>query len=171
MAKGRAEVDETDIEILRHLEKSGMKHVKRIAEDLEISKSTIYYRIDKLEEKGIIEGIRAELNPVALGLDIVVITNIEVGHEPGYAQEIGERLADIDGVCQVYYTMGDTDFMVVSRLPNRDRVNELIDNIVNVDGVNKTSSTFVMDEIRSGDTVIEKLSPEMVEEIINQATM
>lgn len=170
MAEASVAIDETDIEILRHLEKFGMKQIKRIADDLEISKSTIYYRIDKLEEKGIIEGIRAELNPIALGLDIVVITNIEVGHEPGYAQEIGEGLAAIDGVCQVYYTMGDTDFMVVSRLPNRDRVNALIDDIVNVEGVNKTSSTFVMDEIQTRHNVIETLSSEMVEEIISQPT-
>jgi len=52
----------------------------------------------------------------------------------------------IPGVEEVYYTMGDIDFVAISRVQTRDQLNDLIEEIVSIDGVNETSSKFVMEE-------------------------
>jgi len=49
----------------------------------------------------------------------------------------------IPGVEEVYYTMGDIDFVAISRVQTRDQLNDLIEEIVSIDGVNETSSKFV----------------------------
>ncbi|MCL7418602.1 MAG: Lrp/AsnC ligand binding domain-containing protein, partial [Halalkalicoccus sp.] len=78
-----------------------------------------------------------------------------------------EALSEIDGVYQVFYTMGDTDFIVHSRVQNRSQMNDLIDAIVGIDGVNETSSTFVMREIKTGNQTIANMSDEMLETVLN----
>jgi Lrp/AsnC family transcriptional regulator for asnA, asnC and gidA len=48
------DVDDTNIEILRHL-KDGRKSYKRIAEDLSLTENTIRSRVNKLIEEGILK--------------------------------------------------------------------------------------------------------------------
>jgi len=65
--------------------------------------------------------------------------------------------------------MGDVDFIVISRTQNREQLNELIDQLVQLEGVNRTSSTYVMDEIKSRDNVTATLSDDMIANIVGSA--
>ena len=47
---------------------------------------------------------------------MVTITDVSVTHESGYSGDIGEELNALDWVEQVYYTMGDVDFVIISRV-------------------------------------------------------
>lgn len=160
------DLDENDLEIIRELEQNDEKNLEELAEKLDLSKSTIHYRLNRLKESGVITDISADVDPHALGLTMVVITEVYVSHESGYAEEIGEELVDVDGVQQVYYTMGDVDFMVISRVQNHDQMNALIDEIVAIGGVNETSSRFVMRELATGDRLVETMSDEMIDRVL-----
>jgi Lrp/AsnC family transcriptional regulator, leucine-responsive regulatory protein len=63
-------------------------------------------------------------------------------------------LSEISGVNHVYYTMGDVDFVLISRVQDREQMDALIDEIITIDGVNETSSTFVMDEFKTDNRVV-----------------
>ncbi|MFB6157607.1 MAG: Lrp/AsnC family transcriptional regulator [Haloferacaceae archaeon] len=166
MSETGSTLDETDLELLRRVEMDFDTNLEALSEDLGLSKSAIHYRLNKLREAGIIEGSTADLNPIPLGLDMVAITDIYVRHEEGYAEDIGAELAAIDGVEQVYYTMGDVDFVVIARVADRDQLNRTIDHIVSIEGVNETSSRFVMDEIKSDPTVLTNLSHDRMHEVV-----
>jgi len=97
----------------------------------------------------VITDISANIDPHALGMSMVSITEVYVYHESGYADDIGDELANLPGVQQVFYTMGDVDFIVISRVQNHEQMNELIDKIVAIEGVNETSSRFVMRELKT----------------------
>ncbi|WP_121823065.1 Lrp/AsnC family transcriptional regulator [Halostella salina] len=154
------EFDETDLAILERVERDFDVSLETLAEDLDISKSTIHYRLNKLKEADVITGITADVDPLALGLEMVAITDVSVTHERGYSEAIGERLNELDGVEQVYYTMGDVDFVAISRVQSRDQLNDLIDRIVAIDGINETSSKFVMQEFDNDRTVAADLTDE-----------
>jgi len=162
------QLDRTDIEILRHVEEHGTDDIGALSEQLNLSKSTVYYRIDSLEEAGVITGVTVDTDPLSLGLEMLVLTEVYVVHEPGYAEDIGERLAEIDGVQRVLYTMGDVDFVVMSRTQNRDQLNDLIDEIVKIEGVDGTSSTFVMDELPVASGVTTTLSEAMIDNAVDE---
>ena len=91
----------------------------------------------------------ADIDPLALRLDMVIIAEVSVAHESGYAEDIGQSLTAIDGVFQVYYTMGD------------------VDEIVTIDGVNKTASEFVMRELKTSTRTVENMSEEMVRNAVD----
>ncbi len=143
------ELDGTDVELLRRIERDFDVSLDALAEELPLSRSAVHYRLSKLKEQGVIEGVTADLDPLAFGLDMVAITDVSVTHEEGYSEEIGAELAAISGIEQVYYTMGDVDFVVIVRVEDRGRMNDVIDRIVAIEGVKETSSRFVMDEVKS----------------------
>lgn len=161
-----SDLDENDLDILRELERSDEKNLEELAEELGLSKSTIHYRLNRLKDDGVITDISADIDPRALGMSMVIITEVYVSHESGYAEEIGNVLVDIDGVQQVFYTMGDVDFMIISRVQNHEQLNELIDEIVAIEGVNETSSRFVMRELEQSNRLIETMSEEMIDRVI-----
>ncbi|MFB6299433.1 MAG: Lrp/AsnC family transcriptional regulator [Halobacteriales archaeon] len=162
-----ADLDETDLALLEYIESDFDVNLEELSEELGLSKSAIHYRINKLRDENIIQGVSAELDPLAFGLNMMMITEVSVTHERGYAEQIGEQLAAVDGVQRVYYTMGDVDFVVISRVQNRDQMNELLDVIVGIDGVNETSSRFVMQEMSPPGGTLSNMSDQMRETVLD----
>lgn len=161
----RPAIDETDIKILERVERDADVNLAELAADLGLSKSAVHYRLNKLKDADVITTVSADVDPLALGLEMMVITEVSVAHESGYAEDIGRSLTDIDGVFQVYYTMGDVDFIVHSRVQDREQMNNLIDEIVTIDGVNETASTFVMNELKTNTGMVANMSEEMIETV------
>lgn len=156
----RADLDEVDLELLERIEGDFDVSLDTLSDELGLSRSAVHYRLEQLRERGVVQGVTADLNPVAFGLDMVAITEVSVTHEEGYSEDIGTELAGVDGVEQVYYTMGDVDFVAISRVQNRSQMHDVIESMVGVDGVDETSSRFVMDEIQSSPQVGPVLSEE-----------
>ena len=160
-------LDETDLEILQQIEDDFDVSLETVAQELGLSKSAVHYRIKKLKEKGIIRGVTADVDPFALGLEMVAITDVSVAHHEGYSENIGEEIAAIAGVEQVYYTMGDVDFVAVSRVQPRTQLNDLVERIVAIDGVNETSSKFVLEEFHDTRNVSTNLTQSGRETILD----
>lgn len=163
------DLDERDLALLRRIEADFDASLEELADELELSKSTIHYRITKLREQGIIKGVTADVDPLALGLSMMMITEVSVNHETGYADDIGTRLTEIKGITEVYYTMGDVDFLVLSRVQTREQMNTLIDSIVSIEGVDETSSRFVMKELKTDGRPVSMLSEPMRDQIVGES--
>lgn len=162
-----ADLDDVDLRLLDHIESDFDVSLEELSDRLDLSKSAIHYRLNKLREQDVIDSVSADLDPLAFGLDMMMLSNVSVTHDTGYVDEIGTQLTDIDGVQQVYYTMGDVDFVVISRAQSREQLNQLIDEIIAVDGVNETSSKFVMKELKTGGNTLENMSEEMREAVVD----
>lgn len=165
--KAVADLDEVDLQLLEYIEEDFDVNLEELSERFDFSKSAIHYRLNKLRKKGVVTGVSADVDPLTLGLNMMMISDVSVTHETGYASEIGSQLTEVDGVQQVYYTMGEVDFVVISRVQNREQMNRLIDEMVAIDGVNETSSRFVMQELKSDTNMLANMSTEMVEGIVD----
>jgi DNA-binding Lrp family transcriptional regulator len=161
-----SDLDEIDLEIIREFEQNDEKSLEELADGLGLSKSAIHYRLNQLKDSGVITDISANIDPHALGMSMVSITEVYVYHESGYADDIGDELANLPGVQQVFYTMGDVDFIVISRVQNHEQMNELIDKIVAIEGVNETSSRFVMRELKNDSRLLETMSEGMIDNVL-----
>ncbi|XVH33222.1 Lrp/AsnC family transcriptional regulator (plasmid) [Haloferacaceae archaeon DSL9] len=164
---GDLQLDEKDLAILEIVEQDFDMSLETLASELEISKSAVHYRLNNLRERGVIRKTVADIDPAALGLTLIVISEVSVEHERGYAEEVGQKLSEIDYVQHVYYTMGDTDFVVISRMQTREQMNRVINDIVGIDSVKETSSTFVMDEVLEEKGYLRSLPSEGRELITN----
>ena len=159
--------DDVDLALLESIESDFDVSLETLAEELGLSKSAVHYRVNKLKDKGVITGVTADIDPEPFGLEMVAITEVSVTHEEGYSEDIGQELADIEGVEQVYYTMGDVDFVTITRVQNRDQMNDVIESMVAIHGVNETSSRFVMNEIESDASVLTNMSDDIREVLLD----
>jgi DNA-binding Lrp family transcriptional regulator len=142
-------MDEKDIKILSTLSKTRTRNSEEIAAETGIPKSTVHYRIDNLRSAGIIENDLFDIDISKLGINITLITDVNAEYEENYHDDVGEKLANIDGVNQVYFTMGDTDFVVVSHLTDREMIERLIEDFESIDEIQRTSSRFVIKTIKN----------------------
>jgi len=141
-------MDEKDIRILKTVAAEGITSPDRIQEHTGIPKSTVHYRLDQLRERGVLENDLGDMDLSELGLDITVISEVYAEFDEGYHTIVGEKLSEIEGVNQVYFTMGDTDFIVVSHVTSREMVETLIEEYEAIDAIRRTSSRFVIATVK-----------------------
>lgn len=146
-------LDERDIKILFAIADQETDNTERLHEQTGIPKSTVHYRLQNLKEEGVITNDLYELDLDKVGLGLTVISEVWAEFDEGYHERVGEHLADIEGVNQVYFTMGDTDFVVIGRLTSRDMVEKLIENYESIDEINRTSSKFVITTIKTSEGI------------------
>lgn len=142
-------MDQRDLKILKTIAELGDPSPKRVEEETEIPKSTVHYRLNKLQENGLVKNELHHLDLDELGLSITVISEIFAEYKEGYHEIVGEKLSEVEGVNQVYFTMGDTDFVTISHLANREMVERLIEDFESIEEIHRTSSTFVISTIKN----------------------
>ncbi|MDZ7850911.1 MAG: Lrp/AsnC family transcriptional regulator [Halodesulfurarchaeum sp.] len=140
-------MDERDVAILKAISDLGTGSPDRIHEETDIPVSTIHYRLKNLREEGIIENDLYDFDHEALGLGVTIIVEVLANYD-GTSEEVQEALFDIEGVTQVFFTMGETDFIVLAKLPDSDSVERLIADFESIPEVDRTTSTFVVSTMR-----------------------
>lgn len=128
-------MDERNIRILQAVADLGTGSPDEISEYTDIPKSTVHYRLTKLKEDGIVTDDLFDVDLEKLGLEITVISEVIAEYEEQYHDEVGKKLAAVEGVNQVYFTMGDTDFVVIAHLSDRKMVQRLISDYEMIDEI------------------------------------
>ncbi len=141
--KRRSFLDEIDKKILNSMQKDCRKPVLELAKELDIPKSTITYRIKRLEEEGIIEGYHAKVNASKLGEDIQMIVNVRAKYGPGYHDKVGKALSEIPGVWAVYFVYGESDFFILARSKNREELFEKMKALYNSNDIERSTTLVV----------------------------
>ena len=142
-------IDEKSIRILSAIAKHKTGSPDEVAEITDIPKSTVHYRIQQLKEKGVIKNDLFDVDLEKAGLSITLISEVRAEFEKGYHEKVGEKLSEIEGVNQVYFTLGDTDFILISYLSSREEVERLVDAFEAIDEIERTSSEFVISTVKN----------------------
>ncbi|MGA8905238.1 MAG: Lrp/AsnC family transcriptional regulator [Candidatus Bathyarchaeia archaeon] len=138
-----AKLDKIDRTLLKILQKDSRVPLQVIAKRLGIPKSTVHYRISRLEREKVIEGYYAKLNPARLGYDYLAVVLVRAKYGPRYHQKVGLRLSKIPGVWAVYYVLGDLDFIVLIRALDRDDYIKKLERLSNMSDIERTSTQVV----------------------------
>lgn len=143
------QLDNHDLEILERMYSQGDPSPKNIADDVGIPQSTVHYRMKNLRESGVLRNDLYEFDNAAVGLDVTIISEVTAEYAESYEERVGEKLSDIEGVSQVYFTLGDTDFVVIAHLPSNDAVQDLVSAYESIDEVKRTSSKLVINTVKN----------------------
>ena len=138
-------MDEREVRLLKAISDLGTGSPERLHEETDIPVSTIHYRLNNLREEGVVENDLYDLDLDELGLGVTVVLEVLTSYEGSY-EDVGEKISAIEGVTQTFFTMGETDFMVVARLPDSEDVERLISDFETIPEVDRTNSTFVVEE-------------------------
>lgn len=139
----RPELDRIDIQILQALQEDCRTPLENIAKKLGVPKSTIHYRIRRLERSGIIEDYFAKVNATKVGKDYLLVVLVRAKYGPHYHERIGRRIAAIPGVWAVYYVLGDIDFVLLIRANDREDYMHKLERIISMPDIERTSTQVV----------------------------
>ena len=108
-----AELNTKDIEILELLQSNSDRSSTEIAQQLNMSQSPCWRRINRLEQEGIIQKKVAVLNREALGMELVAFTSINLREASRKNMEHFEREVSLmDEVVECYTITGAWDYML-----------------------------------------------------------
>lgn len=147
-------LDDIDFQILRRLDKDGDIDVDELSEDLDVSESTIYYRMEKYRDKNILQREIAQLDPQKLGLGLTAITEINADYSgPGY-EKVAERITDLSGVQRVFFMLGEMSFYVLSRVRDQEHLQKLMEEIIQTEGVENSTTNIVLRTFKDEDRLL-----------------
>lgn len=140
------EFDRIDRELLNILQENAELTYAELGKRLGISPSTVYMRIKKLREKGVIKRIVAEVNPEVLGyrLRSLIFVSIDVKKYSSVVKE----LVKIPQIKVIYDITGEWTFALEALVRDHKELSELLDRIGEIDGVQHTSTAVVLRVIK-----------------------
>ena len=133
-------MDEYDIKILKRLELDGRMPFSTIASELGISNTMVHQRVNKMENQGILLGIRPQLDEKKIGYEWGSFTGLTL--EKDYdSNRIISALKAIPEVTECYYITGSyTLYLRILAKSNEHMRIILYDKIDSIPGVAKTNS-------------------------------
>lgn len=142
------QLSELDLQILRILQKNCRLPLEELSRKIGVPKSTLYYRIGKLEQDGVVEGYYSKINPSKLGLGFTAIIMIRAKFGPQFHKKVGEALTQVPGVSAIYFLFGEVDFFVIVR--SRDRMDffSKIEKLYDMPEIERVNSVIVAETIK-----------------------
>lgn len=146
-------IDDIDDRILTILQDNARISNAEIARQVGMAPSAILERIRKLEERGVIEGYAARINPEAYGFRLTAYVFVRADERAG-AVTTAQQLAEIPEVQEVHHVAGEDCFLVKVRAGGTRALGELLrDKFGAIDTIRSTRSTIVLDTIKDTWTI------------------
>jgi len=141
-----SKIDELDLKIIKELQKDARKSYREIAEKLKVAEGTIYNRVNKLQELGVIKRFIPDIDFSKLGYDLVAIIGVIV--EGGYLPEIEKKIAKKSNVSAVYDVTGEYDAIIIAKFRDRDSLNKFVKGILAMQNVKRTYTMVVLNVVK-----------------------
>lgn len=143
-------MDSFDRRIITLLQAESNRPVAAIAEDIGLSPSACHRRIKLLEERGVITGYRAEIDPRALGLTVEVFVYISLSaqDEPTLAA-FEAAVCRYPEILECWLTAGQADYqlrLMAADIDDYDRLHRRV--LARLPGVASMQSRFALRRIK-----------------------
>jgi Lrp/AsnC family transcriptional regulator, leucine-responsive regulatory protein len=137
-------MDEIDRRILGELQRDATTSFADLAEVVGLSTASTHERVRKLRARGVIVRTSIEVDPAALGRDVLAFVTLASDAWVG-DDETRERLAAIPEVEAAYVVAGDSSLLVKIRTSTNARLQRVLRDLYGLDGVTGTRSTVVLE--------------------------
>lgn len=144
------ELDRIDRKLLALLQQDCTPPIAQLADQVGLSQTPCWKRIQRLEADGVIERRVALLSPEKLGLGLTVFVSIEAGdHTPDWLARFAAAVSESPEVVEVHRMAGDIDYML--RVVTRDiaAYDKFYKRLISCVPIKNVSSRFSMERIKS----------------------
>ncbi len=149
---GEIVIDDKDARILELLQNDGRVTNVELARAVELTPSATLERVRKLEERGLIKGYMALLDPHALGLGLVAFIFVRVDDRDdvlGRAESTAEALAALPSVQELHHLAGEDCFLVKVRARDTDELYRILrDDFGKFKAIRGTRTTIVLKTVK-----------------------
>jgi DNA-binding Lrp family transcriptional regulator len=136
-------INEQDQQLLSVLRSNARASISDLARVLNLSRSTEQNRIAKLENAGVIKGYAVEYG--ADYLASLVCAHISIKVVQKLTAKTNTALRKIGQLSALYAISGDYDLIAVIEAQSLSELNQIIDNIAQLAGVERTNSSVILE--------------------------
>lgn len=140
------ELDELDKKIIMTLQADGRTPFSKLARMFHVSESTIYLRIKKLREAGILKGFSANIDYKALGKNSLAYVLVKTS--PRQHQRALKVLTNIDDIYEIYDVTGEYQILLKIIVESRLKLNEILNRVRRVNGVREIYTLYVLNTVK-----------------------
>lgn len=154
-----ANIDETDVKILKALQENGKLTTKELADRAHLSPTPTFERQKRLEREGYIQKYVALVDSHKVGNSVVLWCNIRLKqHTHDYIQEFMDAVQTIDEITDCYNTSGDFDFLIKIHVRDMKAYQDfMLNTLGKMHCLGSLNSVFVIGEIKHTTSVPIKL--------------
>ena len=132
----------TDHDLLKLLQENSRRTVSDIAKKMGLSRATVQQRMERLERTGVIQGYTIKINPVLERQNVSAYVMISV--VPKKNSNIVNQLFKIPQMEMLCTISGQYDMIAKITEATTEALDQTLDKIANLDGVEKTLSHIVL---------------------------
>ena len=108
-------MEDTDREIVRLLARDGRMSYTDLARATGLSTSAVHQRVRRLEQRGVIRGYAARVDPDLLGLPLTAFVSVKP-IDPAEPDDVPERLTGLAAIEACYSVAGDESYILKVRV-------------------------------------------------------
>ncbi|ELY60699.1 HTH-type transcriptional regulator Lrp [Natronococcus jeotgali] len=132
-------------ELVNALLGDGRASLRSLAEDLDVSVTTVSNRLSDLEEEGVIQGYTPIVDYGAVGYDVTAVMQLKV--EGDALAEITETLREHPQMVSVYEVTGDYDVIAIGKFEDTDDMNDQIKSLITDPAINQSNTSIALNAV------------------------
>ena len=138
--------DETDLQILRHLQEDGRVSNAELARRVGMSPPSVLQRVRRLEDQGFIRRYTAVLDHQRMGFSLIVIAMVSLAlHQEQPIEQFRKSAVQFPEVIECLHVSGDFDFMLKIVVTDMHAYERFVrEKLSAIKGVGKIHSCFVL---------------------------
>jgi Lrp/AsnC family leucine-responsive transcriptional regulator len=121
-------IDDTNRRLLAELQEDARLSLAELGRRVGLSPPAVAERVQRLEQRGVILGYRAEIDPRALGLSLSAI--IRIRPAPGQLANVAKLAQETPEVVDCRRVTGDDCYVMTAHLRDVEHLEEVIDQFV-----------------------------------------
>ncbi len=141
-------MDTVDFKILKCLKEYSRMNATAIGEKINLSTSAVIERIKKLENDGVIAQYTIQINHEKIGKDLTAYISVSLEH-PKYDSNFRDMIRLNDEIIECHYITGEYDYMLKIITYSSKSLEQLINYVKSIQGVNHTKTLVVMSTIKN----------------------
>ena len=143
--RGAMTYENLDTELVNALLDDGRASLRSLADELDVSVTTVSNHLSNLEDDGVIRGYVPVVDYAGLGYDVTAILQLKV--EGSSLPDITERLREHDQMLSVYEVTGDHDVVAIGKFRDTDEMNDRIKTLLTDPDINESNTNIVLNTV------------------------
>ena len=121
------ELDPTDLSMIEILQQDGRVSVSELGRRVGLSQPAASERLKRLEERGVISGYRAMVDPAAVGLGMMAVIRLRTSHE--HIRPCLKQFSEMPEIIEILRLTGEDCFLLKVLVPTPAHLETIVDSI------------------------------------------
>ncbi len=134
-----------DANLINALIGDGRASLRSLAEELDVSVTTVSNHINDLEADGVINGYTPLVDYANLGYDVTAVMHLKV--EGNALPDVAEYLQSQTQIMSVYEVTGDYDIIAIGKFKDTSGMNSQIKEVLNDADIRESNTSVVLNAV------------------------